>query len=345
MRRALLVAALVLPAGCETAPRAKDPAAAGPTPPAALRLAACERDPLAPAPLAEYARALLAEGRPGEAHAALMAAVFLAEHPAAGRPAFPSSYAGDLSREAALAARAESAGARAGAEDATWTPRSAARSRAGTPTRAAAAARAREEAVKSLRLGLEAARAGALEEAVAALRRAANADAAARSALLYADIARLERRIALEALGRGDEAGGRAALLRALRTAPQDPELLFLLARRPAPGAISPEEARWARATLFARHPDAPEARFFAAADRLRGARDLTEATAAIEAFRAENPRASALAAELWGLVGEFGIAGASRDAAAARARYDEAERAALESRRALEESFLRKTN
>lgn len=182
-----------------------------------------------------------------------------------------------------------------------------------------------------LELALGAARAGEDARAVELLFAAANADPIARVKPIYADVARLERRRAMIAATRpGGEDEAAKALLRAFRAAPEEPESLYLLSRGKG------EVAAYARATLLASRPKSPEARAFAVADRIRAARDTREATAAVEGFEAENPRASGVAADLWSLVADRGSGEAAREATEALARYDAAREAASRSRDAL---------
>jgi hypothetical protein len=345
-------------AGCASrVPRAAEPGRApdarAPSPDE--RLAAAEGDPLSAPLLAEAGRALRAAGRAGEAHAALLAAAFLAEHPTEGRPAFPRAYARDLAREAGAAGRApaveedpapgrESAARRRAREEAlrryAAKDVSGALARLGEVPGAERDARlARVIASCDLQLAAEAARAGDEGRAIALLWSAVNVEPSVRSEAIYREIARLERRRALAAAARNRGEEARAALLRALRAAPGEPETLYLLGRS-APVPARPEVAAWARRTLAACHPDAPEARFFDAAARVRAAAGVKEASEIAEAFEAANPRARGQAADLWSLVAERAGTDAAREAHDALVRYDEAREAAARSREELESAL-----
>jgi hypothetical protein len=335
----VLLLALV---GCGAAPAARTGELGKPAPGLDARLAALDEDPLAAPPLVEAARALLATGRAGEAHAFFLAARFLAENPPAGRPRFPDEYGRAIAREAAAAQRfappALTAERRARDEAARLF---AAKDWAGALARVAAAPAwerdprlARIAASCDVELAIAADGAGDLARATALLRAAANADASARREAVHAAIARVERRRAAKSESPADVRG---ALLGALRASPDDVETLWLLARAPGAG---PAVAGWAREVISRRYPETAEARWFAAADAVRAAPDVAAATAIADDYAAKNPQASGPAAELFGLVAERGGGDSAREVTEARARYDAAREAARRSREALEASF-----
>jgi hypothetical protein len=185
-----------------------------------------------------------------------------------------------------------------------------------------------------LNLAFAASEEGKDADAVEHLWRAADADPARRGAALYRDVARLERRIAVSRQGGGDMAGCDAALRRAFRAAPEDPESLYLLSRR---RDLRPGEREWYERRLARLHPDEKKAEFLAAAEEVRAAKDSATAGAIVDRFAAKNPQEGALTADLLSLVAERSRGEAAKDAASARARYDEAAKAAHESRSAFE--------
>jgi hypothetical protein len=311
---------------------------------------ALEAAPLDPARVADLARADLAAGRYGRAHALDLCAIWLLDHPATPAPAVAPERA-YLDRAAAEAARGASAAAPAGSQTRERHLRS--RDEALRLYGEKKYAQALEKLEKltaaedpkaprwiascHMKLAAAAADEGRTAAAVEHLWRAADSDAAARAPILYRDVARLERRASVELQGKGDAAGAVAALRRAFRAAPGDAETLYLLTRRQD---LPAAEKAYYEALVAKLYPNRAEAEFVDAARRIREAPDGGAASAVFDRFAKENPAETALLADLRSILAERSTGEAARDAASARARYDSALNDARASRSAFESSF-----
>jgi len=338
---------------------------------------ALDRDPLSAARMREAGERLLDAGEPGYAHAMLLAAVVLVEDPPpadpAGKAIATGTSGGSLSSSGSAAKEpADPAGP--GGKDALLRSVEAA-AKAGLPEARSAAThgpsrdrlyRSRDEAHRLYRdrqyakalerfeklttaeeprvsrfvaschmnLAFAAAQVSKDDEAIAHLWSAADADPARRGPSLYRDVARLERRIAVARLGDGDFAACDAALRRAFRAAPDDAETLYLLTRRRDLPAL---ERSWYERRLARIQPDESQAEFLAAAEAVRRAKDATAAAEEVDRFAAKNARQGSRIADLRSLVAERARGEAAQDAASAKARYDEAVKAARDSQTAFE--------